>query len=160
MRLRFKSGTFVFEVSAGYPPPCSDDERDVHFHRTLSHCDRFPCQPSVRHIASWIIARLAACTDGDIESLNEGMFHNDGGEFAYRFKVADGNGQLVGRCGVIFYHESIEFAGFSKTPYEIKAVFMNMLLSAPLELRACKIHSRCAETNSSVCFGYDGRNLL
>lgn len=159
MRLRFTNTPFNFEMSVGYPPPCRDDERDEQFHETVAVWDGFPPQPTVHHVTSWIIARLSAYTNGEIQSLDDGRFCSDGGEFAYRFTVTDAHRQLVGRCGLIFYRDFIQFAGFSKAPYDIKTLFLEMLLAAPSDLRECLIQSQCAETHDSEYFGYDGRNL-
>ncbi|MHC4405619.1 MAG: hypothetical protein ACYTG0_38730 [Planctomycetota bacterium] len=159
MRIRFKHNDYEFEVSAGDPPPCSDDERDRNYEVTLASDDRFPKQPTVHHTTSWIISRLAALTYGDIQALHDGEFHNDGGEFSYRFKVTAAGGELAGKCGVVFFRHRIQFAGFSKAPYDIKNVFTQMLLADPNDLAQCEIHSQDAETNDSMYFGFDGRNL-
>ena len=159
MRLRFTSTVFNFQMSVGYPPPCQEDERDNQWHKSPRILDCFPSQPTVHHITSWIIARLSAYTHGEIQSLNNGRFCNAGGEFAYRFVVTDLHNELIGRCGLIFCREFIEFAGFSKSPYDIKSIFLDLLLSSPSDLRTCLIHSQCAETYNSEYFGYDGRNL-
>lgn len=158
MRLHFTHNDYHFELSAGDPPPCSEEERDRNFEKTLACCDGFPEQPSVHHTTSWIVARLAALT-GDIEALNDGYFANDGGEFGYRLKVSDKNGNLVGRCGVLFYRERIHFAGFGKDQADIRGIFVDALLADPTDFGRCEIHSQCGETHVSEYFGFDGYAL-
>ena len=159
MRIKFRHQDYEFEVSAGDPPPCNEEEQDRNFEQTLSMLDRFPTQPTVHHTTSWIVARLAALTYGDIQQINDGYFHNDGGSFGYRMKVSDKDKRLVGRFGMVFYYDRIHFAGFRIGDTDIRKVLLDLLVSNPDDLSKCEIHSQCGETKGSEYFGFDGYNL-
>lgn len=107
MRVHFTHDGHKFEVSAGDPRPCRDDECERPFERTLPNDDRFPQQPTVHHTVSWIVARLAALSHGEIQQLNDGYFRKDGGDFGYRLEVTDCENKLAGRCGLLFFYARV-----------------------------------------------------
>ena len=160
MPVRFAHDSSEVELRAGYPPPCSDDERVSNYEATFAAQGVISGPASVHNVTSWILARLAALTHGDIQDEHGAQFCNDGGEFGYRFTFTGNNGELIGKCGVVFYRNRIEFAGFSKAGHDIRLCFTKMLTDSPNDLGRCSIESVDAETGEVIHFGYDGGVLL
>jgi hypothetical protein len=161
MPCTFDHGEFHVEVSAGYPPPCQyERERDSRFDETLTNIRRLPRGLKRWELKSWILARLAFLTCGAISFEDDGRFANDGGEFAYRFRIVTRSGQLVGKCGIIFFADRLEFAGFSKTNDDIEKLFIEMLVAEPDRLEKCEIETYDPETHQRNRLGWDGSMYL
>jgi hypothetical protein len=160
MTCRFTYDELTIELSAGYPPPCKPEEKDVSFHESLVGSGKTPRNLRPRDLNSWVVARLAALTFGGIQMEEDGSFANDGGEFAYRFKVTRRNGALVGKCGIILYPDKIEFAGFATGDENIRELFLSMLTAAPNEIDKCEIRVFDPDSGARRIYGWNGHAFL
>lgn len=160
MAYRFPYGEFSIELSAGYPPVCGEEEKDPCFQDMLFSTGKLPSKLRPKDLRSWIVARLAALTDGAIQREEGGCFSNDGGDFAYRFKVTRGDGALVGKFGIILYPKRIEFAGFSTCDENMRDLFLGMLTAAPNQLEKCEIHVFDPDARVRSIFGWNGYGFL
>lgn len=160
MACRFTYNEFNVEMSAGYPPPCKPDEKDLAFHDCLLGTGKLPSDIRPKDLNSWVVARLAALTFGGIQMEDDGSFANDGGQFGYRFKVSRRDGALMGKCGIILYPDKIVFAGFATGDADIKELFLSILTAAPIDIEKCEIHVFDPDSAARRVYGWNGYDFL
>ena len=107
MPQEFAFREYKCHLSAGYPVAGSVENTEPLFVDELAAAPRYPRNLSRKDRVSWILARLTEITYGGLP-LEGKTFESDGGEFGYRLKIADSQGNLLGYWGIIFWPDRIQ----------------------------------------------------
>ncbi|MBN1589981.1 MAG: hypothetical protein JW888_10735 [Pirellulales bacterium] len=148
-----------FDVSLGYPPPCGEDEKDHDFTATLIAAG-LNRGLETREVLAWILGRLARLVGEGFQDAFPDRFENDGCEFALRFKVTEMNGQIAGKCGVIFYPDEASFAGYSKEGHDVKRSLLDVLLQSPDDLGRVEVVCYDPDSGQEHALGWDGQHFV
>lgn len=113
-------------------------------------------------IASWLVARLAALTGGNLGLINGEEQGVDGGDCCLELLVFGSNQKPVGSMqlqagqGIAV----LGSCGGSENPELIMQEFVEALLAKPSDVGEFSIRVRDPETGSRRVYGYDGSKYL